>query len=112
LPTTTSKESSAKNSRRFSTNESNGQRSDFSLLSEHKSQAFDEIASNDFDLTQLELAVQVHLDKVNGYPKESLWPRDTLFKYLQLMERLQENVQERYELFKLFSQSIVDDHDT
>lgn len=110
LPTTQSKESSAKNSRKLST--SSGQRSDFSLLSERKSQAFDEIASNDFDLTQLELAVQVHLDKINGYPKESLWPRDTLFKYLQLMESLQENVQERSELFKLFSQSIVDDHDT
>lgn len=52
------------------------------------------------------------MDKTNGYPKEALWPRDTLFKYYQVMERIQENLQERKEILKLFSQSMIDDHDT
>jgi len=52
------------------------------------------------------------MDKTNGYPKESLWPRDTLFKYYQVMERVQENLQERKEILKLFTQSMIDDHDT
>ena len=66
----------------------------------------------DFDITQWELAVQIHMDKVNSFPKESLWPRDILFKYYQVMERLQENLQERREIFKLFSQCMLNDHDT
>ena len=52
------------------------------------------------------------MDKSNGFPKEALWPRDTLFKYYQVMERIQENLQERKEILKLFIQSIIDDHDT
>ena len=52
------------------------------------------------------------MDKINGYPKEALWPRDILFKYYQAMERLQENIQERKEIIKLFAQSMIDDHDT
>ena len=37
----------------------------------------------DVDLTQWELAVQMHMDKVRHFPQESLWPRDVLFKYYQ-----------------------------
>ena len=29
---------------------------------------------------------------------ETMWPRDTLFEYLQTMEKLQENMQEYQEL--------------
>ena len=32
---------------------------------------------------------------------ETMWPRDTLFKYLQLMETLQENIKEYQELQEL-----------
>ncbi|XP_071794192.1 cation channel sperm-associated protein 2-like [Asterias amurensis] len=34
-------------------------------------------------------------------PSETLWPRDTLFRYFQLMESLQENLQERQDLMDL-----------
>jgi len=65
----------------------------------------------EFDMTQWELAIQMHMDKVKGFPKESLWPRDVLFKYYQLMERIQENLQERQEIIRLFSQCMLNDHD-
>ena len=51
------------------------------------------------------------MDKINGYPRETLWPRDTLFRYYQLMERLQENMEERKQIFKLITQSILTDQD-
>ena len=59
-----------------------------------------------------ELAVQIHMNKIKGYPKESLWPRDILFRYYQLQERLQENIQERKEILDLFMQCMVNDHDS
>ena len=52
------------------------------------------------------------MDKIKGYPKESLWPRDILFRYYQLQERLQENIQERKEILDLFMQCMVNDHDS
>ena len=33
-----------------------------------------------------------------GKQKETIWPRDTLFRYLQIMETLQENMKEYQEL--------------
>ena len=70
--------------------------------------------SNDtaeMDITQWELAIQMHMDKVKGFPKESIWPRDVLFRYYQLMERIRENLQERHEIIRLFMQCMLNDHD-
>ncbi|ORX49236.1 hypothetical protein BCR36DRAFT_353614 [Piromyces finnis] len=41
-----------------------------------------------------------------GKQKETLWPRDTLFRYLQIMETLQENMKEYQEL-QLIAASIL-----
>ena len=70
-----------------------------------------ELDTAEFDITQWELAIQMHMDKMKGFPKESLWPRDVLFKYYQLMERIQENLQERQEIIRLFSLCMLNDHD-
>ncbi|KAJ3211479.1 Cation channel sperm-associated protein 2 [Dinochytrium kinnereticum] len=43
---------------------------------------------------------------------ETMWPRDTLFKYLQLMENLQENMKEYEELQLLASCALLEIHDT
>eukprot|EP00735_Rhodelphis_limneticus_P014542 TRINITY_DN8580_c0_g1::TRINITY_DN8580_c0_g1_i1::g.8615::m.8615 TRINITY_DN8580_c0_g1::TRINITY_DN8580_c0_g1_i1::g.8615 ORF type:complete len:733 (+),score=135.83,sp/A2ARP9/CTSR2_MOUSE/35.24/1e-54,Ion_trans/PF00520.26/2.2e-29,RhoGAP/PF00620.22/0.035,RhoGAP/PF00620.22/1e+03,DUF1018/PF06252.7/12,DUF1018/PF06252.7/8.2 TRINITY_DN8580_c0_g1_i1:22-2220(+) len=43
---------------------------------------------------------------------ETLWPRDTLFKYFQTMERLQENLREYQELQLLSAWTLYDLHDT
>jgi len=93
-----------------------GQSSIFSMFSRkserRSSKETPEYDTADFDLTQWELAVQIHMDKIKGYPKESLWPRDILFRYYQLQERLQENIQERKEILDLFMQCMVNDHDS
>lgn len=39
--------------------------------------------------------------------KETLWPRDTLFRYLQLMEQLQDNLAERHQLQRLSVRAIT-----
>ncbi|KAJ3105736.1 Golgi apparatus membrane protein TVP23 A [Phlyctochytrium bullatum] len=43
---------------------------------------------------------------------ETMWPRDTLFKYLQLMENLQENMKEYEELQLLATSALLEIHDT
>jgi len=99
------------NARRLS-----GKSSIYSMMSRksqrRSSKDAQEYDTADFDLTQWELAVQIHMDKIKGYPKESLWPRDILFRYYQLQERLQENIQERKEILDLFMQCMVNDHDS
>ncbi|KAJ3360569.1 hypothetical protein GGF32_008312 [Allomyces javanicus] len=44
--------------------------------------------------------------------EETLWPRDTLFKYFQLMESLQENMREYQELQMMANAVLIDLHDT
>jgi len=46
------------------------------------------------------------LNGLLGKQKETIWPRDTLFKYLQIMENLQENMKEYQEL-QLIAASIL-----
>ena len=83
----------------------------YTTTNRKNSRAVNENDTAEFDMTQWELAIQMHMDKVKGSPKESLWPRDVLFKYYQLMERIQENLQERQEIIRLFSQCMLNDHD-
>ena len=42
----------------------------------------------------------------------TLWPRDTLFKYFQTMDRLQENMKEFQELQNLGALALLNIHDT
>ncbi|ORX83476.1 hypothetical protein BCR32DRAFT_266947 [Anaeromyces robustus] len=46
------------------------------------------------------------LNGLLGKQKDTIWPRDTLFKYLQIMENLQENMKEYQEL-QLIAASIL-----
>nr|XP_054755635.1 cation channel sperm-associated protein 2-like [Lytechinus pictus] len=48
-----------------------------------------------------EKMVHDNLELLMNSPTETIWPRDTLFKYFQLMEALQENLQERQDLQNL-----------
>ncbi|KAJ3220425.1 Cation channel sperm-associated protein 2 [Clydaea vesicula] len=47
-----------------------------------------------------------------GKQSDVMWPRDTLFKYLQTMETLQENMKEYQELQNLLNWAILELHDT
>eukprot|EP00741_Cyanophora_paradoxa_P018147 tig00021038_g17521.t1 len=49
---------------------------------------------------------------VAAYKKETLWPRDTLFAYLQSMEGLMEVIREHEELMQLASMALVGLHDS
>ena len=50
-----------------------------------------------------EKMVHNNLQMLVNSPAETLWPRDTLFRYFQLMEALQENLQERQDILNLTS---------
>lgn len=52
-------------------------------------------------LTDWEKIVHENLELLSKTPSDTLWPKDTLFKYFQLMESLQENLQERDDLQEL-----------
>lgn len=45
-----------------------------------------------------ETTVQETLGALAGKQLETMWPRDTLFRYFQIMENLQENMKEYQEL--------------
>jgi cation channel sperm-associated protein 2 len=45
-----------------------------------------------------EQTIRETLTALTEKSEETLWPRDTLFRYLQLMESLQENMREYQEL--------------
>ncbi|XP_066932712.1 cation channel sperm-associated protein 2-like isoform X1 [Clytia hemisphaerica] len=51
-------------------------------------------------------AVRLNLKNLSSMNKETLWPRDYLFKYLQLMEALQDNLVERHQLQRLAALAI------
>lgn len=51
-----------------------------------------------FFFSDWERTVHNNLALLTSSPSESLWPRDTLFRYFQLMEALMENLQERQDL--------------
>ncbi|XP_070543381.1 cation channel sperm-associated protein 2-like [Ptychodera flava] len=55
-----------------------------------------------------EKTVHGNLEVLARTPTETLWPRDTLFRYFQLMESLQENLQERQDLLDLSYHSILE----
>ena len=52
-------------------------------------------------LTDWERLVHDNIQLLVKNPTETLWPRDTMFRYLLLMESLQENLQERQDLLDL-----------
>jgi hypothetical protein len=60
----------------------------------------------DWDITVTETIQALSNKQVNA-----IWPRDTLFKYLQLMEDLQENLREYEELQYLATCAILNMHD-
>ena len=51
--------------------------------------------------------VHENLKALAANPVQTLWPRDTLFKYYELLEQLQENVEEYEELQKLAVQCLL-----
>jgi len=59
-----------------------------------------------------ENTITATLTALSGKSEETLWPRDTLFKYLQLMERFQENLREYQELQDLACLIVLDFHDS
>jgi hypothetical protein len=67
---------------------------------------------DEVDFANWEILIQIHEDKISGTPRDTLWPQDHLFSYLELMEKLQENLQERAEILRIFSTLVVDGHDT
>ncbi|KAI8926773.1 Ion transport protein-domain-containing protein, partial [Entophlyctis helioformis] len=70
------------------------------------------IASHDvslgWDMTVQETLASLAIDQRD----ETLWPRDLLFKYLQLMETLMENMKEYQELSQLASKQLMEMFDT
>ncbi|XP_058956798.2 cation channel sperm-associated protein 2-like isoform X1 [Pocillopora verrucosa] len=56
--------------------------------------------------------VQANLTDLKNHPVETLWQRDTLFRYFQLMEAWQENLAERQQLFRMAGQALLKLHDT
>ncbi|XP_072166892.1 cation channel sperm-associated protein 2-like isoform X1 [Diadema setosum] len=64
-------------------------------LFERVSRIMEETAKKSEDWEKL---VHDSLQVLVNSPAETLWPRDTLFRYFQLMEALQENLQERQDL--------------
>ncbi|KAI9366044.1 Ion transport protein-domain-containing protein, partial [Zopfochytrium polystomum] len=58
-----------------------------------------------------EQTVAETLAALEGSQAETMWPRDTLFQYLQVMESLQENMKEYEELQLLARSAILELHD-
>ncbi|XP_057308446.1 cation channel sperm-associated protein 2-like [Hydractinia symbiolongicarpus] len=56
--------------------------------------------------------VRLNLHNLANSTKETLWPRDTLFRYFQLMEALQDNLAERQQLQLLAVQAMSNMHDS
>ncbi|XP_033108654.1 cation channel sperm-associated protein 2-like [Anneissia japonica] len=59
-----------------------------------------------------EKMVHDNLEILSRTPTETLWPRDTLFRYLQQMEALQENLEERQDLQNLAYHALLQIFDT
>ncbi|XP_039261696.1 cation channel sperm-associated protein 2-like [Styela clava] len=60
---------------------------------------------------QWDSLVQCHLDKIHQLSSETAWPRDTLFRFYHTMEKLQENLQERQDIFKMTALAFLQIHD-
>ncbi|XP_048584229.1 cation channel sperm-associated protein 2 isoform X2 [Nematostella vectensis] len=56
--------------------------------------------------------VAANLNVLKTIPVETLWPRDSLFRYLQLMEAMQENITERQQILKIADEALVKLHDS
>lgn len=67
---------------------------------------------DEIDYANWEILIQIHEDKISSTPRDTLWPQDHLFSYIELMEKLQENLQERAEILRIFTTLVVDGHDT
>nr|XP_006817525.1 PREDICTED: cation channel sperm-associated protein 2-like [Saccoglossus kowalevskii] len=59
-----------------------------------------------------EKTVHDNLELLARTPTETLWPRDTLFRYFQLMEAMQENLQERQDLMDLMYHAVLEVFDS
>ncbi|KAI9209050.1 Ion transport protein-domain-containing protein [Polychytrium aggregatum] len=59
-----------------------------------------------------EKTVQETLRAMTAIPTETMWSRDTLFKYFQIMETLQENMREYQELQMMAAWLLMEMHDT
>ncbi|XP_071964703.1 cation channel sperm-associated protein 2-like isoform X2 [Antedon mediterranea] len=70
-----------------------------SSRSMNQSELMDTISHRMMDTQKIsdnwEKMVHDNLEILSRTPTETLWPRDTLFRYLQLMEAMQENLEER-----------------
>ena len=71
-----------------------------------------QVLNEDFlEALQWQEIVQKTLLTLKSRRQETLWPRDTLFKYLQTMEQLQENMKEYQELRYLAACALYEVYD-
>jgi len=56
--------------------------------------------------------VERNLVAIASDESDFYWPADTLFQYYVLMETLQENLYERYELLQMLTQIVLSLNDT
>ncbi|KAJ8029473.1 Cation channel sperm-associated protein 2 [Holothuria leucospilota] len=67
----------------------------------------DRMTDDDRSSINWEKTVHDNLQLLRNTPSETLWPRDTLFRYFQLMESLMENLQERQDLQDLADHALL-----
>lgn len=74
-----------------------------------------EITGDEVLQAEWDTIIQRHIDLRMAPPDqrdETVWPRDTLFDYLEAMEKLMENLHEREEICRLVSYALLNLHDT
>lgn len=67
----------------------------------------DRMTADDRSSINWEKTIHDNLQLLRNTPSETLWPRDTLFRYFQLMESLMENLQERQDLQDLADHALL-----
>merc|ERR1719361_3283212 len=75
----------------------------------------DEIHEEELTEAEWDTVIQRHIDMRvtdTSTKTDTVWPRDTLFSYLEIMERLMENLHERQEICNLTASSLLNIHDT
>ena len=71
-----------------------------------------DVLGNQHDSERWQETVDEILPSLMDKQTETLWPRDTLFDYLQALERLQENVKEYQELQHMAAVALMQIYDT
>jgi len=75
----------------------------------------EEIHEEELTEAEWDTVIQRHIDMRvtdTSMKTDTVWPRDTLFSYFEIMERLMENLHERQEICNLTTSSLLNIHDT